>query len=226
MKKDINIVFFANVKNIVWDEETNLKLGKILDKLELQEKGKNLSHEIEIKINGVQEMKSNTTPIYSDKKNKKELNFLQDRMSFKFEPEAVEVSDEIKKYFIQLEEIRKILDLEITRIGISYFRNIDTEINLSNHYLPLYNTEDVAEFGIKQNKIEKIYENTEEVFEMNFLTMLEVRRKKPLYLIDINTIPKGNTLEIDLRELFLEKVIENMDIFIQNIENLIKEGKQ
>lgn len=222
MKKDINIVFFTNVKNIVWDEETNLKLSKILDKLELQEKGKNLSHEIEIKINGVQEMKSNTTPIYSDKKNKKELNFLQDRMGFKFEPEEIEVSYEIKNYFIQLEEIVKILDLEITRMGISYFRNIDTEINLSNHYLPLYNDEDVVEFGIKQNKIEKIYKNTEEVFKMNFLTMLEIRKKKPLYLIDINTIPRGKNLEIGLRELFLEKVVESMDTFIKNIENLIR----
>ena len=216
MKKNINVVFFSDLKNITWKENIISDLNIILSNLNLK-LGKTLGHEIEMRENGIQEIRTIERPSFSNDENKIELTFIEDRIDFKFEVEDTDVIEKIKYYFDYLEQITAKLELNIYRIGVNCTGNLK-EIDLSNSYLPLYEPKEVINnFGIKQNIVKNL--STDNI-KINILTAIEIEPKISVYLVDFNTIPNNQKLSENNRKEFLEKILSDMPLLINKIENL------
>lgn len=224
MKKNINIVFFGNYNKIVWNEEVNEKLFLILNELKM-EIGQTYGHEIEIKENGLQNMKQVIKPYFSNVSNKITLNFTDNRMDFKIEVDSDEINGAIGNYYSYLRKISEEFKLEIDRIGVSYSEevNINNEL-LKKHYLTIYDADEVVDFGIKQNKIKEIEISAGEVMKLNIFTMVEKNDQNCFVLLDINTVPNEKIMNEKSKELFLKEVLCLMDPLLKNIKSKLVGG--
>lgn len=222
MKKIIGIVFFADLNCVNWKEEVNEKLIELLNPLNMN-LGKSVGHSIGLKFNNIPEIVILERPAFSGKDRDIDLSFMDNRMEFKFITEKDSVVDEIKSYFNYLEILTEKLNLKIERIGINVTNLLEEKIDLKNKYLNLGLDGSVSEFGLKQNTIQKIYEENPFSPEINLLIMLESTKEKFEFLVDINTIPNGKEVEKSVRKSFLEKALEKIDVLIDKTIEVLKE---
>lgn len=215
MEKKLDIVFFCNLANIYWNEDINLKLSKILENLNVNI-AKTLGYEVELSLNGTQTIKTIERPAFSNEDQKISITFIDDRLDFKFilnEKEDMKTS--ILKYFQYLEDIVKEFQLKIIRVGINCEKNNDNVFNLEKYYLPL-KKENIFEFGIKQGYQEEIIKGDSKIL-LNVLTVLEKGKGYNNFLLDFNTPVDENGIEKNLREIFLNKVGEEIDKVFNNL---------
>lgn len=218
--KTVGIVFFCDLKCINWNEETNTQLSEILETLDMK-LGKSVGHEVTLKPNGLPEIKILERPAFSNDIQSIDLTFMDNRMEFKFKTEDKTLTDKIGKYFEYLETITKKLKLKIERLGINCAKKVINNLDLSKYYIPLDIKEPVVEFGLKQNIIQKIFEDNVFSPEMNVLVLIEENNKDTTeLLVDINTIPNGKNLEEDVRKKFLMKTLDQIDILLEKLDKI------
>lgn len=220
MEKKIDIVFFCNLSDMHWSEDTNYKLNEILKDLDVT-LAKTLGYEVEVNTNGSQTIKTLERPAFSNQSRGLNITFIDDRIDFRFVLNETEnIKPKLKECFSYLEDIVEKFSLDVKRIGVNCEQLSNNKFDLQKYYLPL-NKENIIEFGIKQARQENLKSGSSEIL-LNVLTVLQKTKDENNFILDFNTIYYESGIDKSIRSDFLKKIENEMDTLYEQLLKIAK----